>query len=147
MNLLSLRNLVTRKLLLSFSGIIASGIAVTILMAPEAFYAVYGIEVAGNTNLTNELKAPAGMLLVAGLMMLAGVFRSRLTMTSLVTGAAVYLSYGLSRIASIAVDGVPHNGLVEAAVFEIAIGAACLFAVLPDLVATGKTGPSTEEAA
>jgi len=133
MNLLSLRNLVTRKLLLSFSGLIATGIAVTILFAPDAFYSVYGIEVTGNTNLTNELKAPAGMLLVAGLMMLAGVFRSHLTKTSLVIAAAVYLSYGLSRFASIAVDGMPHSGLVEAAIVEIAIGAACLLALLPDL--------------
>lgn len=134
MKLLSLRNLVTRKLLLSFSGLIATGIAVTILFAPDAFYTVYGIEVTGNTNLTNELKAPAGMLLVAGLLMLAGVFRSQLTTTSLVTAAAVYLSYGLSRFASIAVDGMPHSGLVEAAIVEIAIGAVCLFALLPDLI-------------
>ena len=133
MKLLSLRNRVTHKLLLSLSGLVATGIAVTILFAPDAFYGVYGIEVTGNTDLTNELKAPAGMLLLAGLLMLAGVIRSQLTTTSLVTAAAVYLSYGLSRLASIAIDGMPHGSLVEAAVIEIAIGAVCLLALLSDL--------------
>ena len=44
---------------------------------------------------------------------------------SLATAAAVYLSYGLSRILSMASDGVPHSGLVSAAVIEVAIGAVC----------------------
>ena len=73
-----------RKLVLLLSGLVTGGIAVTIFSTPDAFYAAYGIELAGNTNLTNELKAPAGVLFVAGLLMLVGVFRARLTSVSLV---------------------------------------------------------------
>lgn len=114
----------TRGLLLA-SGLIAAGIAAMILFAPEAFYGGYGIDISANVSLANELKAPAGALLLAGLMMLAGVFRSEFTVPSLATASAVYLSYGLSRVLSMAIDGVPHSGLVSAAVIEIAIGVIC----------------------
>lgn len=129
----SLKIQVARKLTLLLSGLIACGIAATILIAPDAFYAAYEIEVAGNTNLTNELKAPAGVLLVAGLLMLAGVFRAQLTAVSLTAATALYLGYGLSRFLSIALDGVPHSGLVDAAILEIAIGGICLIALLSGL--------------
>ena len=115
----------TRGLLLA-SGLIAAGIAAMILFAPHVFYGGYGIDIGANVSLTNELKAPAGALLLAGLLMTAGVFKSELTIPSLALAAAVYLSYGLSRILSMALDGVPHSGLVSAAAIEVAIGAICL---------------------
>lgn len=124
----------TRGLLLA-SGLIAAGIAAMILFAPSAFYGGYGLEIGANISLTNELKAPAGLLLLAGLLMLAGVFRSEFAIPSLATATAIYLSYGLSRILSMAIDGVPHSGLVSATVIEIAIGGICLV----DLVRHRKT--------
>ncbi len=120
----------TARLILLPSGLIAVVIAGAILFAPEALYAGYGIEVGDNTTLANELKAPGGMLLVAGLLMLAGVFRSDLAALSLSTGAIVYLSYGLSRLTSIAIDGLPHSGLVGATGIELVIGAVCLVTLL-----------------
>lgn len=131
MTMMNLRGLLARKLVLLISGTVAVGIAVTILFAPEGFYAAYGIELAGNTNLTNELKAPAGVLLIAGLLMLAGVFRTRFITISLAASAAIYLPYGLSRFLSMAIDGVPHSSLVGAAIFEIAVGTVCLLALVP----------------
>lgn len=118
-------NYVTRSLLLA-SGSIATCIAIMILFAPTAFYAGYGIDIGADVSLANELKAPAGVLLLAGFLMLAGVFKSKLTMLSLGTASTVYLSYGLSRALSMASDGVPHAGLVGATVIEIAIGTICL---------------------
>lgn len=113
---------------LVISGLCATGIAATILLSPDVFYASYEIDTAANRNLVNELKAPAGMLLVAGLFMLVGVGRTTLTAMSLATATLVYLSYGLSRLLSIAVDGVPHSGLVSATAIELIIGVGCLLA-------------------
>ena len=124
------RSLSVARLFLLASGLIAVAIAATILFAPDAFYAGYGIRVAGNASLANELKAPAGALLAAGLLMLAGVFRPRYAALSLATAVVVYLSYGLSRVASIVTDGIPHRGLVDAAAVELFIGAVCLLALL-----------------
>ncbi len=120
----------TARVILFISGLIAAGIAVTILVAPEAFYAGYGIEVGSNATLANEIKAPAGALLVAGLFMFAGVFRPRFAKTALITATAIYLSYGLARIVSIAIDGLPHSGMVGAAAIEIVIGTICLLTLL-----------------
>ena len=120
----------TARLILFCSGLVAVGIAIAILVAPAAFYAGYGIDVTGDATLANELKAPAGALLVAGLIMFAGAFRRELAIVSLTTAAVVYLGYGLSRVASIAIDGVPHSGMVNAASVEIVIGAICLLTLL-----------------
>ena len=60
------------RLVLLTAGFTAVGIAAAILLAPEAFYASYGISLGHNVNLANELKAPMGLLVSAGLLMLAG---------------------------------------------------------------------------
>ena len=142
----------TKGLLLT-SGLLAAGIAATILFAPDAFYASYGIEVSSNVSLANELKASAGMLFIAGLLMLAGVIRTELTVASLGTATVTFLSYGLSRLLSMAIDGVPHSGLVSAAVLEIAIGVICLMAFMrfrksgftPRIAGRGAWNTASEE--
>lgn len=127
------RNRTVRRLVLITSGLLAIGIASTISASPNAVYAAYGIELANNTSLINELKAPAGVLFFAGLIMIAGAFRVELSFAALVTAASIYLAYGSSRLLSIAVDGVPHGALVSAAAFEIIIGVVCTFVLLPEL--------------
>lgn len=142
----------TRGLLLA-SGLISAGIAVMILFAPNAFYGSYGIEIGANVGLANELKAPAGLLLLAGFLMLVGVFKLEFVFPSLAIATAVYLSYGLSRVLSMAIDGYPHSGLVSAAVFEIAVGGLCLVELMrhrkktatPQIAAEGVSYATTEE--
>lgn len=114
------------KGLLLASGLLGAGIAATILFAPEAFYTGYGIDIGSNVNLANELKAPAGLLLTAGLLMLVGAFRAVLVVPSLAVGSVIYLSYGASRLLSMTIDGVPNKALVIAAVLEIVVGVACV---------------------
>ena len=116
---------VTRGLLLA-AGLLATGIAATILAAPDPFYAGYGIDISSNVSLANELKAPAGALFAAGLLMLVGVVKLEYAVTSLAVASVIYLSYGLSRLLSITVDGIPHSALVSAAMLELALGAVCL---------------------
>ena len=142
-----LNSYLTKGLLLT-SGLLAAGIAAAILFAPDAFYASYGIDTGSDVSLANELKAPAGTLFIAGLLMLAGVVRTEFTVVSLGTASLIYLSYGLSRILSMVIDGIPHNGLVGAAVLEIAIGAICLLVLTRHLKpARGKWNTPSEEVA
>ncbi len=126
------RTHVMRRLILLLSGLTAVAIAAAILFLPELFYASYGIEVAGDTALKNELKAPAGLLLAGGALMLLGTFRAEWTTQALVVAAAIYLSYGLSRFASFALDGMPGGGFLEAALVEIVIGVVALLALIPE---------------
>lgn len=116
--------------ILAVSGLIAVAIAAMILFTPDAFYAGYGIEVSSNPTLANEIKAPSGMLLVAGLFMFAGVIQRAWVTPALATASVVYLSYGVARLLSIALDGIPHSGMIGAAIIEIVIGSICVAALL-----------------
>ena len=81
--------------------------------------------------------------------MFAGVFRSQYTAISLTTAVVVYLSYGLSRVSSIVIDGIPHSGMVDAAVVELLIGAVCLLTLTRVLriAARGTSGSVNTEVA
>lgn len=125
-----MKNSKVLKTLLIISGLIASGIGAAILFAPVAFYATYGIELGGNFSLLNEIRAPGGALLASGILILAGAFVEKLSFTAVVVSTLLYLSYGLSRVLSIAIDGIPVVELVQAAVLEIVIGLACVFALV-----------------
>jgi hypothetical protein len=116
-------------LLLALSSLIAIGIGTSILVAPAWFHASHGIELGSDANLLSEVRAPGGALLALGLLMLTGVFVRSFTFASTSTAAAVFLAYGLSRLLSIALDGVPGTGLVVATVVELAVGGACAVAL------------------
>ena len=117
------------KTILFVSGLIATGTGGAILFMPAAFFATNGIELGSNISLLSETRAPGGALLASGILIMSGAFVAKLSFTSTVVSALVFLSYGLSRILSIAIDGMPAEGLVQAAVLEIVIGLACVFAL------------------
>ena len=117
------------RVVLLLAGFTAVGIPTAILLAPDAFYASYGISLGQDVNLANEMKAPMGLLVAAGLLMLAGAVRADMTIAALAIATSVYVSYGLSRVTSFAIDGLPNGALVGAAAFELMLGAACLVPV------------------
>lgn len=118
------------KAVLLVSGLIATGIGGAILIIPEAFYATYGIELSGNTSLLNEIRASGGGLLATGILILSGALVARLTFTSLIISTLLYLSYGLSRVISTIIDGMPNNGLTQSTVLEIIIGLVCVITLV-----------------
>ena len=118
------------KCILFVSGLIAIGIGGAILFVPATFFAPYGIEPGSNANLASELRAGGGALLAIGLLIMAGVFVAEFALASTVIATAVYLSYGLARLLSMALDGWPDDGLAAAAAVELVVGTACLLALL-----------------
>ena len=125
-----MKNSKVLKTILFISGLIASAIGATILFSPGAFYASYGIALGDNVSLLNEIRASGGALLTTGLLIMSGAFVDKLAFTSVVVATLLYLSYGLSRVMSLAIDGMPVEGIVQAAVLEIVIGLACIFALV-----------------
>ena len=95
-----------------------------------AFHATTGIELGIDVSLLNEIRASGGALLASGILIMLGAFVAKLTFTSTVVSTLVYFSYGLSRILSMVIDGMPAEELVLAAVLEIAIGLACVFSLV-----------------
>jgi hypothetical protein len=130
----------TQKIILFISGLTAVGIGAAILTAPIAFHATNGIALGDDPSLLSEIRAPGGALLTMGVFMLAGLIRARLARLSLAIGAAIFLSYGLSRCLAIALDGWPDSGLVVAAAFELLIGVLCAFALVGRSPAAGRAG-------
>lgn len=110
------------RVYLVLAGIIALAIGTMILLAPVAFYASYGIAVAGQVNLLSELRSHGLGLIGGGLFIASGAFVIRLAPVAIIVATALYLSYGISRVVGMAMDGLPASGLVVVAAIEIVIG-------------------------
>lgn len=113
--------------LLLISGILLLVIGALIIVTPGEFYGSYNIDLAGNVNLLNELKAPAGLLLAAGIYILSAALIRNRRKIALVLAALIFLSYAASRALSMAIDGVPASSLIMATVLEAVIGLGCLW--------------------
>ena len=107
---------------LILAGIIGIALGTMILFAPVAFYASYDIAPAGQVNLLNELRSHGLGLLLAGLFIATGGFQPRLARAATMVATAVYLSYGISRLIAVALDGLPSSNLLLAGGVEIVIG-------------------------
>ena len=118
------------KIILIISGLVIIIIGAAILFVPATFFATNGITLGNDSSLLNEIRAPGGALLASGIFIVAGAFVPRLALTAVLLSTLLYLSYGFSRILSMVVDGIPSEGIVIAAVVELGIGLACLFALL-----------------
>jgi len=125
-----MKNTKTLKIILIISGLIAIGVGASILTIPVSFYATNSINIEGNISLLNEIRASGGALLASGVVIVLGAFVAKLTFTSTIIASFLYLSYGLSRILSITVDGIPAEGLVQAVILELIIGLVCLFSLV-----------------
>jgi len=127
---MNMKNSKVLKTILFVSGLIATVTGGAILFMPVAFFATNGIELGSSISLLSETRAPGGALLASGILIMSGAFVANLTFTSAVVSVLVFLSYGVSRILSMVIDGVPAEGLVQAAGLEIVIGLACVFVLI-----------------
>ena len=121
-----MKQTILTRTVLAVSGFVAATFGAIILLDPMAFYATYGIDLAGQTGLLNELRASGGSLLAIGLMILSGAFISRFAGYALLVSSLTFLSYAVSRGLAVLLDGMPGQGFILAAAIELAIGALCL---------------------
>ena len=117
------------KSIIFISGLIGVYVGIEILFMPVSFYATSGIHLGENVSLLNEMRAPGGALLASGLLIILGGFWERLAFTSIVLATLLYLSYGLSRMYSMVIDGAPAEILVYVAIAEILVGSVCAIAL------------------
>ena len=110
------------RVVLALAGVMAVFIGGALLVSPHAFFAMNHIELGDDPNLLSEIRAPGGLLLTAGAVMIAGVAMRRLTPIGLVTAAVVYCSYGASRLIGILLDGAPSSSLIGAMMIELVVG-------------------------
>lgn len=115
---------------LAISGAIGIAIGLCILFIPHAFYASNQVTLGTDPNLMSEIRAPGGWLIFAGALMLLGAFKARVLPRALLIGALVFGSYGISRLVSLFIDGVPSSTLLAALGLELVLaGIAAALAV------------------
>ncbi len=117
---------VSHKVVLFLCGLLVTGIAAAILMAPDAPDLSYAIALGRDRQLTSALKTTAIALLIAGAVILAGTFRMRWAALATTTAAAVFLALGVSQSLRLLLDGIQQEEALVAALAEIAIGAISL---------------------
>jgi len=125
-----MKAMLLQKAVLLIAGATAIFIGSSILLSPDAFYAAYGISLADDVSLTNELRASGGSVIMLGLLTLAGLVFSCFALASTLLAAAMFMAYGASRLVSLGLDGQPETGLVTAMIAELVIGLAGLAALI-----------------
>ena len=110
------------RVFLALSGTIAALIGLSVLFMPHAFFATNHITLGSDPNLMSEIRAPGGLLLASGVIMLCGAVMRSLIRAALLTGAVVFSMYGVSRLVSLAFDGMPSSSIFGALVIELVVG-------------------------
>lgn len=96
---------------------------------PHGFYVENGALLGDDVNLLNCVRATGAMLLTFGALMMSGLFSRRLTFTSSLLSAVVFLFYATGRATSILVDGVPSDELIKGTTIEFVVAALALVAL------------------
>lgn len=137
------------KTVLILAGMIAAAIGASMLLSPVAFHAKNSVTVGGSISSLSEARATGGGLLVMGVLIAAGAFVTRLTFTSAVLSALLFLSYGTSRLVSMAIDGIPTAGLIQATVIELVVGTFSVFVLARyrERMHKGKPQPTSSKRA
>lgn len=108
--------------ILIVSGLIAVIVGSGMLFFPTDFHASAGIVLDGAVNLTNEMRAAGGPVVAGGAIIISGAFFEPLKFTATLMAGVLYLSYGLARLISIGLDGVPSSALLQITALEILVG-------------------------
>ncbi|HAP61994.1 MAG TPA: hypothetical protein DCR93_21670, partial [Cytophagales bacterium] len=87
-----------------------------------AFEASAGISLTQEPSLLSEIRGMGGVILLAGIIAIAGLLLPKMRWTALFITSFYLLGYGLARLVSVFLDGLPSQTLVMAMSFEIVIG-------------------------
>ncbi len=122
---------------LAISGLLLLAIGCAILLAPHAFHGSNGITLDLNPNLLSEIRAPGGLLASSGIVILIGAFRRQYRSQAVQLAALVYGSFGVARLVSIALDGVPSSSIVGATALELIVAFIGIVMLMRSRAATG----------
>ncbi|MDZ8117446.1 DUF4345 domain-containing protein [Pontiella agarivorans] len=104
---------------LILSGVMLLFIGCSILAVPDSFFAGNGIALGEDPSLRSEIRAPGAMLAGAALVILTGVFRPSHRPVGLLLCVLVFGAFGIARLISMMLDGIPSQGIIIAAAIEL----------------------------
>ena len=106
---------------LVIAGLLLLAIGGAILLAPHAFHGTNGITLSESPNLLSEIRAPGGLLASSGIVILVGAFRRELQSRAVQLSTLVYGSFGVARLISMALDGMPSSSIIGATLLELIV--------------------------
>jgi hypothetical protein len=93
---------------------------------PVAFRESYGLPTERAAEALSEIRAPGGALVALGALMAVSCRTPGGRPFGLRVASATFLGYGLARVLSVVLDGVPSSGLLAAGAVELVFGIAAL---------------------
>jgi len=114
------------QIVLLLAGLILSVIGAAILVAPHALFAKNGVTLGSDPSLLSDIRAPGGLLLASGVVVLLGALRHSMRRQALMLAAMVYGAFGVSRLLAMAIDGAPSESLLWATGTELFLAASCV---------------------
>ena len=118
------------KVILFIAGLMFIGVGLATMLIPVGFVARNGVDISGQITLLNDYRGSGGVILGSGILIMLGVFYSKMRYTSTLLASVLYISFAIGRAISIAMDGMPAEGLVKATVVELIVGFAATFALI-----------------
>lgn len=114
---------------LVLSGIIGLYVGISLVFFPVELQAQSNI-IISNASHFSETRAPGTAILSASLIILIGAFRKNWKYISLLITSLFFLSYGIGRLISLTLDGMPAEGLFYAMIGELFIGVVALILLI-----------------
>lgn len=112
--------------LLHINGWLAVLIGSLILFNPVGMFSTYGLQSDLSSGLLSELRAPGGLLLASGLMIIRNTQKEELYDFGFQLSIMVYGGYGFARLLSFALDGRTPVEIIIATIIELGL---CMFSV------------------
>lgn len=113
--------------LLQLNGWVAALIGSFIMLDPITMLAPYGLQSELTAGLLSELRAPGGLLIGCGLMIVRCSLDSDLYRLGLTTSVLVYGSYGAARLLGFLLDGQPPIEILTAFAIEFVLFTLALY--------------------
>ena len=117
------------KIILGLCGLLMLIPGIMALVNPIGFVSRNGADIMGDLVLLNDYRGTGGIMLASAIVMLLGIFHSRMAFTSTVVAIAAHFSIAFGRLISLAMDGMPVKGQIAAMVVEFVLAGLAIFAL------------------
>ncbi|MCK7614781.1 DUF4345 domain-containing protein [Roseibium sediminicola] len=120
-----------RKVALGLTALTSFVIGSLLVFAPGVLFGLNGIVLDPSAAMMSEIRSPGVLILHVGVVATAGLMNQGFDRPALLVSAGLLLAYGVGRLISLPLDGMPPMSLQVAAAVELSLGAWCAMLALP----------------
>jgi len=122
---------IVKIVVLSLSALMLVFVGVMRLSNPiKTYLKNSGIRLENDASLLNEMRGVSAVMLSAGIIIALGIFMEKLSFTSYVIAALIFIGFAIGRLISLKADGKPSKQITQGILFELVLGAANVFCLL-----------------